>query len=377
MTMRKTLIAVIASIAIPAAVAPTAASAQDTATVEADDQSQSAATAEAAGNRAGAAPQAATTIVVPDWFPKINGTIRSNYEVNTDDGASHFRVRNARISFTGTIVPEFEYKAEVDLCDEGKIKMLDAYVRYLPASLPVTATIGQMRVPFTIDAHRAPHQQYFANRSFIAKYGGNVRDVGLAGQYTLKGEVPLTVQAGVFNGSGLTNQKDYWTKTFNFSVKTMATIAGVLTLEASCQKSRPEDISIMMWNGGAAFDDGLWHIEAEYLRKNYMHAAFDGVNIVNTFISRKFPLRSNVSSIAALGRYDYMDDHSDGIKNDMGELSVTTPQRHRMTLGTTLSFGTTRYIEVRVNYEKYFYQKDAVIPISGHDKMVVEAMCRF
>ncbi len=35
-----------------------------------------------------------------------------------------------------------------------------------------------MRVPFTIDAHRSPHLQYFANRSFIAKQVGNVRDVG-------------------------------------------------------------------------------------------------------------------------------------------------------------------------------------------------------
>ena len=31
---------------------------------------------------------------------------------------------------------------------------------------------------FTIDAHRSPHLQYFANRSFIAKQVGNVRDVG-------------------------------------------------------------------------------------------------------------------------------------------------------------------------------------------------------
>ena len=31
----------------------------------------------------------------------------------------------------------------------------------------------------------------------------------------------------------------------------------------------------------------------------------------------------------------------------------------------------------RVNYEKYFYHKDAVIPVSDHDKLVVEVMCRF
>lgn len=321
--------------------------------------------------------QSAPVLRLPEWFPTVNGTIRTNYELDTDNGASHFRVRNARISLTGTVVPEFEYKAEIDLCDEGKIKMLDAFVRYRPVRLPLTATIGQMRVPFTIDAHRAPHQQFFANRSFVAKYGGNVRDVGVAAQYTVKGNVPLTLQAGVFNGSGLTNQKDYWTRTFNFSFKASACIARLLTLEASCQKSRPEDTGIMMWNAGAAFDNGLWHVEGEYLRKNYAHGAFDGVNIVNSFVSRKFPLRHKLTSIAASGRYDYIDEHSNGIKNDDGVLTATQPQRHRMTVGSTLTFGTTRYVELRVNFEKYFYRTGADIPVSDHDKIVVELMARF
>lgn len=331
--------------------------------------------AQASGEGAAQAP--AAKFRLPEWFPTVNGTIRTNYEIDTDNGASRFRVRNVRISLTGTVVPEFEYKAEIDLCDEGKIKMLDAFVRYKPAQLPLTATIGQMRVPFTIDAHRAPHQQFFANRSFVAKYGGNVRDVGVAAQYTVKGNLPLTLQAGLFNGSGLTNQKDYWTRTFNFSFKASACIARVLTLEASCQKSRPEDTGIMMWNAGAAFDNGLWHVEGEYLRKNYAHGAFDGVNIVNSFVSRKFPLRHKLTSIAASGRYDYIDEHSDGKKNDCGVLTATQPQRHRMTVGSTLTFGTARYVELRVNFEKYFYRTGATIPVSDHDKLVVELMARF
>lgn len=317
------------------------------------------------------------SFTLPDWLSTINGTIRANYEFDTDNNASRFRVRNARISVSGAISPEFDYKAEIDLCDEGKTKMLDAYVRYMPDKLPFRATIGQMRVPFTLDAHRSPHEQLFVNRSFIAKYGGNVRDVGLSGQYTIKGNIPVTFQAGVFNGSGLTNQKDYWTKAFNFSFKATAQIANVLTLIASCQKSRPEDVDNMMWNGGVSYNDGVWHIEAEYLRKNYLHDTFEGLNIIDSFISRKFPLRGKLMSIAALGRYDYMGDHSDGKINEEGKLTVTQPERHRMTLGSTLTFGSVRRIELRVNYEKYFYHRDAVIPVSDHDKLVVEVMCRF
>ena len=126
-------------------------------------------------------------------------------------------MRNARISVDGNITPIISYKAEIDLCDEGSIKMLDAYTRLKPVK-SLQFTIGQMRLPFTIDAHRSPHQQYFPNRSFIAKQVGNVRDVGFTVGYTLPTGVPITVEGGLFNGSGLTNQKE-WHKEVNYSAK--------------------------------------------------------------------------------------------------------------------------------------------------------------
>lgn len=322
-------------------------------------------------------PAKASTFKLPEWFPKFNATIRTKYELNTENGSSRFKVRNARFTLTGKVLPMFEYKAEIDLCDEGSIKMRDAWVRYAPEQFPFTATIGQMRVPFSIDAHRSPHVQYFSNRSFLAKYGGNIRDVGFAVQYNIKGNVPVTLQSGIFNGSGITNQKDYWTKTFNFSFKAQAKIGGLFTVEASCQKAHPEDVAIMMWNGGAFYDDGLWHVEGEYLRKNYRHKAFDGVNIVNSFISRKFPINRTLSSISASGRYDYMSDNSNGVKNEDGVLTVTQSLRHRMTVGTSLMFGTKHWVELRVNYEKFFFHQSAVKASSDCDKLVVEVICRF
>ena len=64
-------------------------------------------------------------------------------------------MRNARISVDGNITPIISYKAEIDLCDEGSIKMLDAYTRLKPVK-SLQFTIGQMRVPFTTTptAHR-------------------------------------------------------------------------------------------------------------------------------------------------------------------------------------------------------------------------------
>lgn len=59
----------------------------------------------------------------------IGGTIRSKYEYQTEEGEGRFEVRTARINVAGNVTKEVSYKAEIDLCDEGKIKMLDAYTR--------------------------------------------------------------------------------------------------------------------------------------------------------------------------------------------------------------------------------------------------------
>ena len=104
-----------------------------------------------------------------DYLPEVHGTIRAKYEYQTTMGAGRFEVRNARVSVTGNVLPSVAYKAEIDLSDEGQIKMLDAYARLFPTK-GLTVTAGQMRVPFTIDAHRSPHQQYFPNSRIYPAY---------------------------------------------------------------------------------------------------------------------------------------------------------------------------------------------------------------
>ena len=193
----------------------------------------------------------------------IGGTIRSKYEYQTEEGEGRFEVRTARINVAGNVTPQVSYKAEIDLCDEGKIKMLDAYTRIKPWKT-LQFTIGQERVPFTIDAHRSPHQQYFANRSFIAKQVGNVRDVGAEIGYTWNVGFPIVVNAGIFNGSGLTNQKDYWTKGVNYSAKAQFLFPNV-NLVLSTQKIKPSDITVTMYDGGITFHKGGFIAEAEYL----------------------------------------------------------------------------------------------------------------
>ena len=70
---------------------------------------------------------AGAQLTIPkEYLPKVHGTIRSKYELQTTTGMQRFQVRNARVSLDGKVLPVIAYKAEIDLSDEGSIKMLDA-----------------------------------------------------------------------------------------------------------------------------------------------------------------------------------------------------------------------------------------------------------
>lgn len=289
---------------------------------------------------------------------------------------------------------KISYKAEIDLCDEGSVKMLDAYGR-VKLNERLDVQIGQYRVPFTIDAHRSPHQQYFANRSFIAKQVGSIRDVGLSAAYTMPRNAEgwgNILQGGLFNGSGLTGQKDYWTSSVNFSLKDQLLMPQGWLLEASMQKVRPDGVTIMMYDGALQWHNRSWLCEAEYVYKNYAHDAFDGVNAVDAFVCYDQWLKGRptvgklLQKVSYLARFDYMGDNSDGFHYLDGSkssaegalLKITDSARKRLTAGFTLSFGQKAFTtDLRLNYEKYFYDEGARIKISEHDKVVAELMVRF
>ena len=265
------------------------------------------------------------TMELKDYLPEIHGTIRGKYEFQTETNESRFEVRNARFSVSGNVHPIVAYKAEIDLSDEGSIKMLDAYARVFPVK-DLNFTIGQMRVPFTIDAHRSPHQQYFANRSFIAKQVGNVRDVGFTGCYTQKEGLPFILEGGLFNGSGLTNQKE-WHKTLNYSIKAQLLPNKNWNLTLSTQMIKPEHTRINMYDAGIYYQNSRFHIEAA--------------------------------------------------DSETGVLKINDYARHRVTGGITLSLSKAFIADLRLNFEKYFYQKSGVPKESERDKIVIEFMTRF
>ncbi len=309
--------------------------------------------------------------------PDIHGTVRGKYEYQPENGTGRFEVRNALFSLSGKVTPYTAYKAEIDISDEGSIKMRDAYVSFTPVK-PFQFTIGLMRVPFTIDAHRSPHLQYFANRSFIAKQVGNVRDVGAKVGYRFNGEVPVQLEAGLYNGSGQTAQKDYWTKQLNFSTKAQVFLPQGFCLTLGVQKVHPATVSVYLSDAAVYYPSYHWHIEAEYLRKHYAHGAFGAVNAFDGFINYDHHLRKGMfRKVSFLARYDFMGDHNDGKLDEEGRLKLTDCKRHRLTGGVTLSLAKPFISDIRINYENYFYRRNAVAKVSEQDKIVIEFMTRF
>lgn len=73
-----------------------------------------------------------------------------------------------------------------------------------------------------------------------------------------------------------------------------------------------------------------------------------------------------------------MSDHSNGSRDSSGQLSITDPKRHRLTVGTTLSLGKKALqTDLRINYEQYFYSKGVTPAVSEQNKVVVELVAHF
>ena len=335
-----------------------------------------------------------------EYLPHIHGVLRGKYEYQPDLNASRFEVRNARLSAEGSLNEVSAYKLEVDLCDETAIKMKDAWVRL---ALPVGGTgkalrltVGQQRMPFSIDAHRNPSAQYFANRSFIAKQVGDMRDVGAAVGYDFKqgDRKVLSLDAGIYNGSNLDNQKTAWFTSPAYSARVQYFPVKGLAIMPSVQHQliASREASYTSLDFGAYYERNGFHVEAEYLRKFYAKNAFDDCNAVDVMAIYCQPLKrvnSFIQSISYLARYDYMGNHSDGKKGFVEgttRLTQSDAERHRLTAGLTFSVRNKYFpTDIRLNYEKYWYPNaSTTLSIGGstpkeseQDKLVAELAIRF
>ena len=180
---------------------------------------------------------------------------------------------------------------------------------------------------------------------------GSVRDVGAALGWKFGEKVPINLQVGMFNGSGIDDQKDFWTDKFNYAAKAQFGIPEGMNFVMSYQTTRPAESRIHLYDVGCSYRLGCWFFEAEYLRKEYARNSFAGVNAFDGFFCYDLPLLRVFKKMSCAGRYDYMSDHSNGIPDDNGLLFGNDLERHRVTAGITCSFGLPFMADIRLNYE--------------------------
>ncbi len=87
-----------------------------------------------------------TIVAKSEYIPDIDVILKVKSEFDLDNSLMRFEVRNARFGLKGKINDFMSYKIELDLSDEGKMKMLDAYVKFTPLK-NLDIYLGQRKIP--------------------------------------------------------------------------------------------------------------------------------------------------------------------------------------------------------------------------------------
>ncbi len=317
--------------------------------------------------------QADSTI---SYRPNIHGTIRGRFEASTEREDYRFQVRNARLAIDGNIAPFADYFIQADFCDRGKMKILDVYAR-LWATKEIGFQAGQFRMPFGVDPFRAPHQYYFANRSFIGREICNVRAVGFKAMWHPT-RIPITLEAGAFNPNTIGDHSS-WHRKLAYAAKLTYTPTSNLAFATGFQSISPDSIRTNLIDGAVTWKNERWIVEGEYMYKHYCHEAHKPCHGYNLFANYAMPVRAGFfNRLGFHGRFDGMTAHSTATCTD-GELITNHPSRNRITAGASLSYIRTKnmFVELRADYEKYFYHSGTKIDPEYGDKFVAEIVLRF
>jgi hypothetical protein len=301
-----------------------------------------------------------------EYLPDINVILKTKLELDLDNSLLRFEVRNARFGLKGTINDYMSYKVEIDLSDEGVMKMLDAYIRFTPVR-NLDFYLGQRKIPFSTDYMRNPAENIFANRSFLAKYiNDGMRDIGFYADYKFTGSFPVGILIGAVNGTG--NNNPQWISRPNLVGRIISgQDTGFRTILNTYYGEAKNKEKLAMVGAEVRYANASFLIESEYIRRNWtdtlsLRQHDDGLYIHSYY---NFLLRNKVVHlISPTIRWDF-------IGNSVFGRSVDAK---RITLGVNIGFEPRQfYSEIRLNYENYLKSS---LPIHT-DKLTLEFIARF
>lgn len=310
------------------------------------------------------------------YRPNIHGVIRGRFEASTVQSDYRFQVRNARVTIDGKIAPVIDYFIQTDFCDRGSIKILDVWAR-LWATKGLGIQAGQFRMPFGVDPFRAPHNYFFANRSFIGNQICNYRAVGAKVIWQAQ-STPLTIEAGAFNPATISDHVS-WHNKLAYAAKATYKIHNI-SLATGFMSVSPDSVRSNIIDGAVTWESGRWRVEGEYMYKHYTRSRHKEAHGYNIYADYHMPIKAGIfNRLSFQGRFDGMTAHSNSIRDKQGQLTTNHPARNRATIGTTISYIRSKnmYLDIRANYEKYFYHSGVNVTPDMGDKAVVELVLRF
>ncbi len=300
------------------------------------------------------------------YIPDIDGIIKTKFEYDFENDLSRFSVRNARFGAKGNANSIVSYKAEVDLSDEGKMKMLDAYVKLTPIK-NLEIFLGQRKIPFGTDYLRNPADNMFANRSFVAKYiNDGLRDIGFVAVYKLNIFVPVELSASAMNGSGSNNPQ--WKENPNYSGRIVIGNETGINAKANIYEGDTEkEQNLNMYGGELSYKTNKFLIETEYISRNWNDTLNTKFEATGLYIHSYYKFETNKSKIKYIlptCRYDVMG----------ADIFSSKSVAERITIGVNFGFDKKLFqSEIRFNYENYLNSSN-----SNHtSKFTIEFVARF
>lgn len=300
------------------------------------------------------------------FAPSLDGSLKTKVEFDTEHGKMRFEVRNARFGFKGNVNKYIGYRAELDLSDEGKMKMLDAFVKVMPFQ-NLDLYLGQRKVPFGTDYLRSPVENLFANRSFVAKYvNDGLRDIGFTVNYRLKTAIPIDLWVAAMNGTGSNNPQ--WIDRPNYAARaTVSLVKNVRIAGNFYQGATVSEKKLTMMGGELRYQNKNLLIETEYIQRCFTDTNNTNLHQEGFYVHTcyNFHLQNNVIKIISpVLRWDLMGNQ---IFNQL-------TSAERLTGGLNFSFSSKQFVaEIRLNYEKYLKHLYA----THTDKFVIEFIAKF
>jgi len=300
------------------------------------------------------------------YLPKLDGSLKTKVEFDLENSTMRFAVRNARLGARGNINPYFGYRVEVDLSDEGRIKMLDAFVKVTPVE-NLEFYLGQRKVPFGTDYLRSPIENMFANRSFVAKYTNDgLRDIGLVANYRFNFHIPFDVWVAAMNGTG--NNNPQWISRPNYSARLLFEPLKNIRLAGNFyQGSTLLENELSMYGGEIRYQNDKLLIESEYIHRHFIDTTSAELDQFGFYVHSCYNFFTGAKMIQIISpvvRWDFMGRETDNV----GKVA------ERITAGVNFGFEPKQFkAEIRLNYENYLKKS-----LPDHfDRFTIEFIAKF